>query len=216
MVKQLGDGTYGNVWKAINRQTNEVVSVCCSADWASQLGSSSVWTRDQEASTDTQTHTRCQCSQAAAGLGVGWSVNPCNKGAKISICGVVFVRMHSLESSWVCPASTPNAVVYIYVACSTCALQQLTAVSIKGQVVYVNLCPCHAMLHHAVVVLLLCHALHQVAIKKMKRKFFSWDECMALREVRGWLCVCNTHRLGYTHTHTNAAAAATATGRTDG
>lgn len=26
MVKQLGDGTYGNVWKAINRQTNEVVS----------------------------------------------------------------------------------------------------------------------------------------------------------------------------------------------
>jgi serine/threonine protein kinase len=27
VVKQLGDGTYGNVWKAINRQTNEVVSV---------------------------------------------------------------------------------------------------------------------------------------------------------------------------------------------
>eukprot|EP00882_Tetradesmus_deserticola_P022099 GHRQ01023982.1.p1 GENE.GHRQ01023982.1~~GHRQ01023982.1.p1 ORF type:complete len:139 (+),score=16.29 GHRQ01023982.1:861-1277(+) len=26
VVKQLGDGTYGNVWKAINRQTNEVVS----------------------------------------------------------------------------------------------------------------------------------------------------------------------------------------------
>lgn len=24
----------------------------------------------------------------------------------------------------------------------------------------------------------------QVAIKKMKRKFFSWEECMALREVR--------------------------------
>lgn len=24
--KQLGDGTYGSVWKAINRQTNEVVS----------------------------------------------------------------------------------------------------------------------------------------------------------------------------------------------
>jgi serine/threonine protein kinase len=23
-----------------------------------------------------------------------------------------------------------------------------------------------------------------VAIKKMKRKFFSWDECMALREIR--------------------------------
>lgn len=29
MVKQLGDGTYGNVWKAINRQTNEVVSSGC-------------------------------------------------------------------------------------------------------------------------------------------------------------------------------------------
>ena len=24
----------------------------------------------------------------------------------------------------------------------------------------------------------------QVAIKKMKRKFFSWDECMSLREVK--------------------------------
>lgn len=29
VVKQLGDGTYGNVWKAINRQTNEVVSEGC-------------------------------------------------------------------------------------------------------------------------------------------------------------------------------------------
>lgn len=29
MVKQLGDGTYGSVWKAINRQTNEVVSSSC-------------------------------------------------------------------------------------------------------------------------------------------------------------------------------------------
>ncbi|WIA19572.1 hypothetical protein OEZ85_005514 [Tetradesmus obliquus] len=27
VVKQLGDGTYGNVWKAINRQTNEVVAI---------------------------------------------------------------------------------------------------------------------------------------------------------------------------------------------
>ena len=26
VVKQLGDGTYGTVWKAINRQSNEVVS----------------------------------------------------------------------------------------------------------------------------------------------------------------------------------------------
>ena len=31
-----------------------------------------------------------------------------------------------------------------------------------------------------------------VAVKKMKRKFFSWDECLALREVRqgcsgGWV-----------------------------
>ena len=25
MVKQLGDGTYGSVWKAINNQTNDVV-----------------------------------------------------------------------------------------------------------------------------------------------------------------------------------------------
>lgn len=25
VIKQLGDGTYGSVWKAINRQTNEVV-----------------------------------------------------------------------------------------------------------------------------------------------------------------------------------------------
>jgi hypothetical protein len=25
VVKQLGDGTYGTVWKAINRQSNEVV-----------------------------------------------------------------------------------------------------------------------------------------------------------------------------------------------
>ena len=25
VLKQLGDGTYGSVWKAINRQTNEVV-----------------------------------------------------------------------------------------------------------------------------------------------------------------------------------------------
>lgn len=25
VVKQLGDGTYGSVWKAMNRQTNEVV-----------------------------------------------------------------------------------------------------------------------------------------------------------------------------------------------
>jgi serine/threonine protein kinase len=29
VVKQLGDGTYGSVWKAINRQTNEVVSYPC-------------------------------------------------------------------------------------------------------------------------------------------------------------------------------------------
>eukprot|EP00775_Hariotina_reticulata_P005500 gene5500-5735_t len=27
VVKQLGDGTYGNVWKAINRQTDEVVAI---------------------------------------------------------------------------------------------------------------------------------------------------------------------------------------------
>lgn len=27
VVKQLGDGTYGTVWKAINRQSNEVVSM---------------------------------------------------------------------------------------------------------------------------------------------------------------------------------------------
>jgi hypothetical protein len=27
VLKQLGDGTYGNVWKAINRQTSEVVSL---------------------------------------------------------------------------------------------------------------------------------------------------------------------------------------------
>lgn len=27
VVKQLGDGTYGSVWKAINRQTNEVVAI---------------------------------------------------------------------------------------------------------------------------------------------------------------------------------------------
>eukprot|EP00879_Flechtneria_rotunda_P016532 GHRR01017301.1.p2 GENE.GHRR01017301.1~~GHRR01017301.1.p2 ORF type:complete len:103 (+),score=44.63 GHRR01017301.1:226-534(+) len=27
VVKQLGDGTYGNVWKAINRQTGEVVAI---------------------------------------------------------------------------------------------------------------------------------------------------------------------------------------------
>lgn len=26
VVKQLGDGTYGTVWKAVNRQSNEVVS----------------------------------------------------------------------------------------------------------------------------------------------------------------------------------------------
>lgn len=29
IMKQLGDGTYGSVWKATNRQTNEVVSDCC-------------------------------------------------------------------------------------------------------------------------------------------------------------------------------------------
>ncbi len=34
VVKQLGDGTYGTVWKAINRQTNEVVSWGCR--WASR------------------------------------------------------------------------------------------------------------------------------------------------------------------------------------
>ena len=27
MLKQLGDGTYGSVWKATNRQTNEVVAI---------------------------------------------------------------------------------------------------------------------------------------------------------------------------------------------
>ena len=27
VVKQLGDGTYGAVWKAINRQTSEVVAI---------------------------------------------------------------------------------------------------------------------------------------------------------------------------------------------
>lgn len=26
--------------------------------------------------------------------------------------------------------------------------------------------------------------MYQVAIKKMKRKFYSWEECMALREVK--------------------------------
>lgn len=29
-----------------------------------------------------------------------------------------------------------------------------------------------------------CFCLAQVAIKKMKRKFYSWEECMALREVK--------------------------------
>lgn len=32
VVKQLGDGTYGTVWKAINRQSNEVVS-CRATGW---------------------------------------------------------------------------------------------------------------------------------------------------------------------------------------
>jgi len=32
-------------------------------------------------------------------------------------------------------------------------------------------------------VLVFVLVLLQVAIKKMKRKFFSWEECMALREV---------------------------------
>ena len=27
IIKQLGDGTYGTVWKAINRQTNEIVAI---------------------------------------------------------------------------------------------------------------------------------------------------------------------------------------------
>lgn len=27
VMKQLGDGTYGSVWKAVNRQTNEVVAI---------------------------------------------------------------------------------------------------------------------------------------------------------------------------------------------
>lgn len=27
IVKQLGDGTYGSVWKGMNLQTNEVVSI---------------------------------------------------------------------------------------------------------------------------------------------------------------------------------------------
>lgn len=27
MIKQLGDGTYGSVWKATNRQTNEIVAI---------------------------------------------------------------------------------------------------------------------------------------------------------------------------------------------
>jgi protein kinase len=27
VIKQLGDGTYGSVWKATNRQTNEVVAI---------------------------------------------------------------------------------------------------------------------------------------------------------------------------------------------
>ena len=27
VLKQLGDGTYGSVWKATNRQTNEVVAI---------------------------------------------------------------------------------------------------------------------------------------------------------------------------------------------
>ena len=26
-LKELGDGTYGNVWKALNRQTNEIVAI---------------------------------------------------------------------------------------------------------------------------------------------------------------------------------------------
>lgn len=41
----------------------------------------------------------------------------------------------------------------------------------------VYLCPSHADLH-------ILDSLLQVAIKKMKRKFFSWEECMALREVK--------------------------------
>jgi len=27
MMKMLGDGTYGSVWKAINKETNEVVNL---------------------------------------------------------------------------------------------------------------------------------------------------------------------------------------------
>ena len=27
VIKQLGDGTYGSVWKAVNRQTSEVVAI---------------------------------------------------------------------------------------------------------------------------------------------------------------------------------------------
>jgi serine/threonine protein kinase len=37
VVKQLGDGTYGSVWKAMNRQTNEVVRIRHSAEFVRRL-----------------------------------------------------------------------------------------------------------------------------------------------------------------------------------
>lgn len=28
LIKEVGDGTFGSVWRAINKQTGEVVSIC--------------------------------------------------------------------------------------------------------------------------------------------------------------------------------------------
>ncbi len=83
-MKQLGDGTYGTVWRAINRQTNETVS--------------------------------------------GWNL------ARIDQNGQETEEEGSFSM----------------------------AIAINSPFCF----------------------FHQVAIKKMKRKFYSWEECMALREVK--------------------------------
>ena len=37
----------------------------------------------------------------------------------------------------------------------------------------------------------------EVAIKKMKKKFYSWEECMALREIKSLRKTCRQSRIKY-------------------
>jgi serine/threonine protein kinase len=151
VLKQLGDGTYGNVWKAINRQTNEVVS----PGGRPALGAPR--RRRSRGAPLARGHGRTPAAGGAPRAGTG-GARRCRRRRRR--------RRRRGRPVWARPRS-PRL--------SRATARARAPLQIAGRSAAA---PPHAPPAPR-------PGPRQVAIKKMKRKFFSWDECMNLREVRG-------------------------------